>query len=423
MDHQNLDSTDNIEKGTGKLSPAHADGLDTKAWAGDAKEATETEHSLTFLQSLKIYRKSVFWSALVSTTIIMEGYDNSLIGSFFGYPSFQEKFGTYHEGVGYQLSGAWQAGFSDAGAVGNILGAFANGYAVSKFGHRRVLLVSLVAMVGFIFIVFFAPSVEVLLVGQVLCGIPWGVFATMGPSYASEVCPLQLRGYLLVYVNLCWAIGQLISAGVLNGLVDVQGQWGYRIPFAVQWVWPLPLFAILFFAPESPWWLVRSGRLEEAERSLNRLSSWSDGVGSQNGLALIVHTIQIEEEMESGSSYWDCIKGLNLRRTEIACVTFLGQVATATSVRTKTIVLGRNSYYIANIIGGILEPYMMNPVEWNWKGKTAFFWGTGAALMTLWAFFRLPETKGRTYGELDLLFAKKISARKFRDTVVNEHEE
>lgn len=52
------------------------------------------------------------------------------------------------------------------------------------------------------------------------------------PSYASEVTPLALRGYLTVFVNLCWAIGQFIAAGVLNGLITLDSEWAYRIPFA-----------------------------------------------------------------------------------------------------------------------------------------------------------------------------------------------
>lgn len=59
-------------------------------------------------------------------------------------------------------------------------------------------------LIGFIFISFFAVRVEMLLVGQMLCGLTFGVFATTGPAYASEVTPLALRGYLTVYVNMCW---------------------------------------------------------------------------------------------------------------------------------------------------------------------------------------------------------------------------
>ena len=85
----------------------------------------------------------------------------------------------------------------------------------------------------------------------------------------------------------------------------------------------------------------------------------------------------------------------------------------AIRLRAQTVCLARNSYNIVNILSGVLEPYMINPTEWNWKGKTGFFWAGTAALTTVWAYFRLPEAKGRTYEELDILFAKGVSARKF----------
>jgi len=43
----------------------------------DAKLATEAEHSMPLWQGIKTYRKAVFWSVLVSTSIIMEGYDTT----------------------------------------------------------------------------------------------------------------------------------------------------------------------------------------------------------------------------------------------------------------------------------------------------------------------------------------------------------
>jgi len=48
-----------------------------------------------------------------------------------------------------------------------------------------------------------------------------------------------------------------------------------------------------------------------------------------------------------------------------------------------------------------------------------FVWGTTGLLCFVWAFFRLPEPKGRTYAELDVLFEKRISARKFKETDVD----
>lgn len=325
---------------------------------------------------------------------------------------------------------------------------------------------------------------------------------------------------------MCFVIGQLIAAGVLAGLVGNTTEWGYRIPFAIQWVWPAFLIPILFFAPESPWHLVRKGRLEDAENSLRRLVNKSANIDTKETLAMIVHTNKLEEEMAIGTSYKDCFRGFERRRTEIACLAFAGQVLSGSSfaynstyffsqiglpehttynlnvggtglalfgtliswfcimpyfgrrptyiigmatetlilcligilntrtdtksfamaqavltlawtfvfqlsigqlgwalpaevgstrLRQKTICLARNSYYVVSVISGVLEPYFVNPTEWNLKGYTGFVWGGTALLMTIWAYFRLPETKGRPYDELDILFAKGVSARRFKD--------
>lgn len=81
-------------------------------------------------------------------------------------------------------------------------------------------------------------------------------------------------------------------------------------------------------------------------------------------------------------------------------------------LRSKTIVLARICYYIGQTAYTVIEPYMINPVAWNWKGKTGFFW-FGTAIVTLvWGYFRLPETGGRTYEEMDLMFARKVSTRR-----------
>jgi SP family general alpha glucoside:H+ symporter-like MFS transporter len=41
-------------------------------------------------------------------------------------------------------------------------------------------------------------------------------------------------------------------------------------------------------------------------------------------LAMIVHTVKLENQVTAGTTYWDCFKGIDLRRTEICCVTFAG---------------------------------------------------------------------------------------------------
>jgi len=66
-------------------------------------------------------------------------------------------------------------------------------------------------------------------------------------------------------------------------------------------------------------------RVDDAYKSLSKL----DNKGSDSHrrtIAQISHTLKIENEMESGSSYWDCFRGIDRRRTEIVCMTFAGQV-------------------------------------------------------------------------------------------------
>jgi MFS transporter, SP family, general alpha glucoside:H+ symporter len=85
----------------------------------------------------------------------------------------------------------------------------------------------------------------------------------------------------------------------------------------------------------------------------------------------------------------------------------------------KTIVLGRIIYNCQGIVNGVITPYMLNPNAWNWRAKAGFLWACTSLICFTWAFFRLPEAKGRTYAELDLLFEQKVPARKFRTAVVD----
>ena len=173
---------------------------------------------------------------------------------------------------------------------------------------------------------------------------------------------------------MCFIFGQLIAAGVLKGLSEYTSEWAYRVPFAVQWAWPLFLIPLVYFVPESPWYLVRMNRLEEAEKSLRRLQSPKANINPKNTLATIIHTDQYEERHQVGTSYWDCFKGPELRRTEIACMAFTGQILCGINFAYNS------SYFFENVGVGTSTTYSLNlggtflallGCFLNWFGKSS----------------------------------------------------
>lgn len=91
----------------------------------------------------------------------------------------------------------------------------------------------------------------------------------------------------------------------------------------------------------------------------------------------------------------------------------------ATRVRSQTISIARNLYNIMTIIANTIEPYLINPTEAKLKGKTAFVWMATSIVTLVWCIFRLLETKGLTYEELDILFEKGTPAWRFKTTHID----
>jgi MFS transporter, SP family, general alpha glucoside:H+ symporter len=79
-----------------------------------AKAATASEHDLTIRDALKLYPKAIGFSIIFSTAVVMEGYDLSLMGSFFGFPPFRNFYGTQENPEGGMLiSAPWQSGIQN----------------------------------------------------------------------------------------------------------------------------------------------------------------------------------------------------------------------------------------------------------------------------------------------------------------------
>lgn len=545
----NIDDEDDALKKDGALELSHLeygddlktpDGLNAadaamRSAAVDAMESDETERNLSLIHALKQYPKAIGWSLLISTTLVMEGFDTTLLNSLFALPVFQRKFGELNLMTGgYEISSQWQLGLNMCIYVGEILGLQITGVLVEKLGNRWTMILALTFLFAFNFILYFCQSLAMIAVGMILSGMPWGCFQSLAVSYASEVCPLALRYYLTTYVNMCWLFGQIFASGILKNSEQnlSNSDMGYKLPFALQWIWPAPLAIGIFLAPESPWWLMKKNRQSEAEKSLVRLSSLKNQereVSVKMMLEKIKLTIEKEavEKTQQGS-FKDCFKGVDGRRTRVACLTWVAQNTSGSvllgystyffekagldtsyaftfaiiqyclglagtigswilsgrlgrfqilfgglvfqmivlfiigglgfssntnaswgigslliilsffynmgigpvvycivseipsaRLRTQTIVLARNCYNLMAVVNAIWTPYMLNTNDWNWGAKTGLFWGGFTALTLLWVFFELPETSGRTFSEVDELFAQGVPARKFKSTHVD----
>lgn len=151
----------------------HADGGNhefQRVYMENAETANAKEHEMTLKQAVKLYRKAILWSALMSAALVMEGFDGKILGSLYAQPAFQAAYGDLQKNGSYQISAAWQAGLGNGSGVGGIIGLYSAGFISERFGFRKTVIAGLIMVIGFIFIQFFANSLVVLLIGQILLG-------------------------------------------------------------------------------------------------------------------------------------------------------------------------------------------------------------------------------------------------------------
>ncbi|KZL84062.1 maltose permease mal61 [Colletotrichum incanum] len=493
-----------------------------------AAAANEEEGNLPRKELFSRYWPAATYSMLLSLALVMEGMDVGLINNFFAHDAYINKFGWPDANGKMHISSSWQAAIGNGNNLGSIIGLLLNGWLQSRFGSRRVYMAAMVAMGGTIFALFFAVNVQMLFAANILCGIPWGVFQTLTTAYAAEISPTAMRGYLTSWVSMCWGAGSFLATIVLRGSIELEGDLGWKVPYAVQWVWVVPLFIVGFCCPESPWYLIRKGRIEDAEKSLRRLARKNHYTEQSMAetLALMKHTNEMEKIESAGATYKDCFRGTNLRRTGIICMAWIIQIlngqsicsyavvflrsagmpttqsfnfnmgiqsvnifgtaiaivlmgrigrrtffffgssfigflmliigilgsvgvsasgvalgvgvvliitnltfkmslgpttytivgeSSSSRIRAQTIVLGRAVYVVGQIIIQQLNPRMLNSTgdAWNWGPRAGFLYFGLCCIWAVWIFFFLPETKNRTFAELDYLFQKKVPARQF----------
>lgn len=108
---------------------------------------------------------------------------------------------------------------------------------------------------------------------------------------------------------------------------------------------------------------------------------------------------------------------INMVTVGPVCYTIVGETPSG-PLRAKTIAIGRTVYNLTGLVTNTITPRMLSPSAWNWGARGALLYaGTNLACL-VWCIFRLPETKGRTFAEIEILFERGVSARRFKSTNV-----
>jgi MFS transporter, SP family, arabinose:H+ symporter len=193
------------------------------------------------------------------------GYDNIVISGAIGYLS--QLFHLDAAGIG------WAAGCA---LIGCIVGCALAGTVADHLGRRKGL-----AFCGVCFALssagtFFAADLRQFVMWRLIGGLGIGAASVISPNYIAEIAPTRVRGRCVTLYQLGIVVG-ILAAVFVNMLIQRMGDEAWNI--AVGWKWmffagivPAFLFgAMLLSALESPRWLMKIGRREEAIRVLAEL--------------------------------------------------------------------------------------------------------------------------------------------------------
>ncbi len=196
---------------------------------------------------------------------LLFGYDTAVISGAIG--PMEAHFRLSPEAVG------WATGCA---LVGCAVGVALAGVVSDRFGRRNTLILSavffLVSAVG----TAVPRTFTEFIVFRILGGLGVGAASMTSPMYIAELAPARHRGRLVSLNQFTIVFGMLVVFFV-NYAIARQGDpaWnqetGWRWMFGSEALPALGFLGLLFFVPESPRWLAKQGRVEQAGAILTRI--------------------------------------------------------------------------------------------------------------------------------------------------------
>ena len=197
------------------------------------------------------------------------GFDSGVINGT--VEGLQTAFNSNSAGTGFNVSSM---------LLGCALGAFTAGRLADKFGRRPLLITAAVFFIISAWGSGVAGSSFEFVIFRIIGGLAVGAASVMAPAYISEIAPARFRGALTTIQQFAIIFG-LFSAFVSNyflagvaGASTAEFWMGYEAWRWMFWIELIPasLFLLaLMFIPESPRYLVISGKTEQSKKVLGNL--------------------------------------------------------------------------------------------------------------------------------------------------------
>jgi sugar porter (SP) family MFS transporter len=210
---------------------------------------------------------------VASMSALAMGYDTAVIGGTMALDSFRHDFGMLD--MEQKDRDTIQGNIVSTFQAGCFFGALVTFPAAERFGRRiTILCAALVFLLGGTLMTAARGRMAFIVAGRAIAGLGIGSTSMCVPVYISETAPPSIRGRLIGIFEIASQGGGMLgfwinyatSRTISNSSI---AQW--TIPMALQLAPGLLLAAGMFFCPESPRWLARKDRFEDAERVLTRL--------------------------------------------------------------------------------------------------------------------------------------------------------
>ena len=230
---------------------------------------------------------------------LLFGYDTAVISGAVGF--LQQHF---HLSAG--LTG-WAA---SSVLVGAMTGALAGGPLADRVGRKPMLLGCAVLFAFSGVFTALAATLDNYVLARLLGGVAIGAVSVISPLYIAEVAPGRVRGQLVSLYQLAIVSGILVVFFV-NLLIQRQGSAEWNAAYGWRWMFgsltlpALLLFGLSLLIPESPRWLLKVGRPDEAQRILERV-----GGAAEAGREMQ----EIEQALGEESGQFTELFGPNYRR-------------------------------------------------------------------------------------------------------------